>query len=331
MSRLTSLQQQLITDAQSVVIIQAANPDGDSLGSAIGLEDILSEMGKQVSLYCNVDMPKYLRYVNGWDRVTSDFDVHADLAIIVDSTSDTLLSKALETPHVRHYFESHPVLVLDHHGEVESTLEFPHELVIDPAAVATGELIYGLVKESGWPLTPAGAEALMIAILADSLGLTTEATTAASIYTVAELVDKGANPAQIEMRRRQLMRKSPEILRYKGQLIERIEYHLDGALALIHIPWEDIQAYSDQYNPSVLVLDEMRLVENVDVAIAIKTYPDGRLTGKLRTNKPVADKIAGYFGGGGHVYSAGFRVYEAYDQVVRELVTATQKALGENQ
>lgn len=322
-------QKQLLADATSIVIIQASNPDGDSLGSAIGLEDILSELGKKVSLYCNVDMPKYLRYVDGWDRVTSEFDPHADLAIIVDSTSDTLLSKALETPFVRHYLESHPVLVLDHHGEVESTLDFPHELIMDPAAVATGELIYRLVVENNWPLTAAGAEALMIAILADSLGLTTEATTADSIRRVAELVERGANPARIEMKRRELMRKAPEILRYKGRLIERIEYYVGGRLALIHIPWEEIQEYSDQYNPSVLVLDEMRLVEGVDVAIAIKTYPDGRLTGKLRSNKPVADKIAGYFGGGGHVYSAGFRAYEDYDEMLRELLVATEKALQE--
>lgn len=326
---MTDLQKQYLADASSVIIIQAENPDGDSLGTTLGLEDILSELGKKVSMYCHVDMPKYLRHVPGWDRVSADFDVHADLAIIVDSTSDTLLSKAMGTPHIRHFLETHPVLVLDHHGEVESSLSFDHELIMDPLAVATGELVYRLASENDWPISPAGAEALMVAILADSLGLTTEATTSNSIHTVANLVEKGAVPARIEMRRRELMKKSPEILAYKGQLIGRIEYHLDGALALVHIPWEDIQKYSDQYNPSILVLDEMRLVEGVQVAIAIKTYPDGRLTGKLRTNSPVADAIAGYFGGGGHVYSAGFRAYESYDVVLKELVEATDKALKE--
>ena len=107
------------------------------------------------------------------------------------------------------------------------------------------------------------------------------------------------------------------------------EYFLDNKLALVHIPWEDIQEYSDQYNPSVLVLDEMRLVDNVEVAIAIKTYPDGKLTGKLRSNKPVSEAIAGYFGGGGHPYAAGFRVYENYETVLGELLTATEKVLAE--
>jgi phosphoesterase RecJ-like protein len=126
------------------------------------------------------------------------------------------------------------------------------------------------------------------------------------------------------------MKKSAEILKYKGALIERIEYFLDGKLALIRIPWDEIQKYSDRYNPSMLVLDEMRLVENVEIGVAIKTYPDGKLTGKLRSNAPIAATVAGFFGGGGHEYAAGFRVYESIDAIVPELITATDKALKEN-
>ena len=81
------------------------------------------------------------------------------------------------------------------------------------------------------------------------------------------------------------------------------------------------------YNPSVLVLDEMRLVDKVQIAVAIKTYPDGKLTGKVRSNVPIAGTVAGFFGGGGHEYSSGFKVYENYDKIMPELVTAVDKAL----
>jgi nanoRNase/pAp phosphatase (c-di-AMP/oligoRNAs hydrolase) len=74
----------------------------------------------------------------------------------------------------------------------------------------------------------------------------------------------------------------------------------------------------------------MRMVEGVAVAVAIKTYPDGKLTGKIRVNTPVADSIAGYFGGGGHAYAAGFKVFETYDAIIPELLTATEKALREH-
>lgn len=317
----------LINEAHKIIVIQAENPDGDSVGSSVALEEILGDMGKEVVMYCPVDIPKYLRYIGGWDRVVSDFDTNADLAIIVDTAADVLMTKVLETLGARHFLETHPVLVLDHHTTA-SNLSFDHTL-ITADVVATGHLIFAIAQEAGWAINKQAAENLVIAIMSDSLGLTTQSVTAETFYTIGKLVELGASNAVIEERRREFMKKPQEILAYKGELIGRIEYYLDGKLALVHIPWEDIQKYSDQYNPSVLVLDEMRLVEGVQVGIAIKTYPDGKLTGKLRSNIPISETIAGYFGGGGHQYASGFRVYEEYDKIIRELIDATDKALQE--
>lgn len=316
---------QLINDAKKIIVIQAENPDGDSLGSSTALEEILGDLGKEVILYCPVEIPKYMRYIKGWDRVVTDFDTSADLAIIVDTAADVLITKVLETPGVRSFLESHPVLVLDHHTTA-SNLSFEHTL-LTAEMVATGELIYGLATTAGWTINEQAAENLLVAIMSDSLGLTTQNVSANTYRTAAGLHELGARNYVIEERRREFMKKAPEILAYKGELIGRIEYYLDGKLALVHIPWEDIQKYSDAYNPSVLVLDEMRLVEGVELGVAIKTYPDGKVTGKLRANTPIAEQVAGYFGGGGHQYAAGFRAYEDYDTIVKELITATDKAL----
>lgn len=317
---------QLIADAKKIIVIQAENPDGDSLGSALALEEILGDLGKEVVLYCNVEIPKYMRYIQGWDRVTPEFDTTADLAIIVDTVSETLISKTLALNGGRHFFDSHPVLAIDHHTEVTSSLPFEHELLVMDA-VSTSEVIYGLAADAGWSINAAAAENMLVALLSDSLGLTTQNVTSNTYHVAGKLTELGAKVSLIEERRREFMKKSPEILAYKGELISRIEYLLDGKLAVVHIPWEDIQKYSDQYNPSVLVLDEMRLVEGVELGVAIKTYPDGKITGKLRSNLPIAEQVAGFFGGGGHQYASGFRAYESYDTIISELVTATDKAL----
>jgi len=317
----------LINDARKIIIIQAENPDGDSVGSSVALEEILGDLGKEVVLYCPVEIPKYLRYISGWDRVVKDFDAGADLAIIVDTAADVLITKVLETPGVRHFLETHPVLVIDHHT-TESNLTFEHTL-LSAEAVATGEVIYDFSAANDWPINPQAAEDMLVAIMSDSLGLTTQNVTPHTYLVVSKLAELGAKNSDIEERRREFMKKSPEILAYKGELIGRIEYLLSGKLALVHVPWDDIQKYSDQYNPSMLVLDEMRLVEGVELGVAIKTYPDGRITGKLRANTPIAEVVAGYFGGGGHQYAAGFRAYEEYDTIVRELIEATDKALRE--
>lgn len=325
---------QLIDDAKRIVVVQPENPDADSLGSAIALEEILGNTGKSVSLFCAIDMPKYLHYIEGWARVDKEWTGQYDLAIIVDTSAEALLQKALETPGFRHFCESHPVLVIDHHIEGDeggNDLPFPHELVLDDQAAATSELIYDIASQANWSITERAAEAMMASILGDTLGLSTQSVTERTMATMTGLMKCGAHPAVIEQRRREYMKKPADILDYKADLIKRIEYHCDGRLATIHIPWADIEQYSDRYNPSVLVLDEMRLVEGVDIAIAIKTYPDGKLTGKIRANLPVCDQIAGFFGGGGHAYSAGYKIYEEdYHKALHELITATDKILGDH-
>ena len=319
----------LLEGAEHIVVVQAENPDGDSLGSSLALEELFAEQGKKVTLFCTIEIPKYLRYIKGWDRVTTDWPNRYDTAVIVDTTAETLMVKTLATPGIRQSLESHPVVVIDHHADAADELQFSHESLIDLDVVSTGEAIYKLALSAGWSITPQAAEHILISMLSDSLGLTTQNVNAETYQHASELAKLGANPSEIEERRRDYMRKPADILAYKGELIGRIQYSLDGALATVHIPWEDIQAYSDRYNPSVLVLDEMRLVDGVRVACAIKTYPDGKLTGKLRSNIPVSGQIAGYFGGGGHGYSAGFKVYESLETITKELITACEKAIRE--
>ena len=310
---------EFLEDKKRICIIQAENPDGDSLGSAIALDYLLD--GKEVSLYCPVNIPKYLRYFEDWSRVSDEFDFKADGYIIVDTAAKVLLSKLLEDSAISNRLYSAPVLVIDHH-ETEDDLDFPHEAIIE-VCPACAELIYCIAKDRNLKIEKPAAEAIFQGILSDTLGLTSASVNAETFKIAADLTKLGAVIADLEEHRREFMKKSPRILDYKADLIKRIDYSLDGELATVHIPWDDIREYSDEYNPNVLILEEMRLVEDVKVAIAIKTYPDGKVTGKIRTSSdaPIAEKIAGYFGGGGHPFAAGFRTYDTtYDDVVRNLI-----------
>ncbi len=317
-----------LKDKKKICIIQAENPDGDSLGSAIALDYLLD--GYEVSLYCPVDIPKYLHYFADWSRVTNEFDYKADGYIIVDTAATVLLSKLLEDTAIRNRLYNAPVFVIDHH-ETEDDLEFPHESIIE-VRPATCELIYSIAKDQKIEIDTEAAEAIFQGILSDTLGLTSSSVTADTFQYAAELTKLGADISVLEDRRREFMKKSARILDYKADLIKRIEYSLDGQLATVHIPWDDIREYSDEYNPNVLILEELRLVEGVEVAVAIKTYPDGKVTGKIRCNSdaPIGDKVAGYFGGGGHPMAAGFRTYDTtYEEVVRDLVNILPEMLEE--
>lgn len=222
---------------QRLCIIQAENPDGDSLGSAIALDYILQDTDNY--LYCPVDIPKYLHYFPDWSRVEIEFDYKADGYIIVDTASTVLLSKLLEDTAIKNCLYNKPAFVIDHH-ETPDDLDFPHQAIIEPLP-ACANLIYKIAQENHLPINREAASAIYAAISSDTLGLVSPSVTADTMRTMAELIDLGADPAQLDEERREFMKKSPRILDYKADLIKRIDYSLDGLLATVHIPFDDIQ------------------------------------------------------------------------------------------
>ncbi|HJP96107.1 MAG TPA: DHH family phosphoesterase [Candidatus Saccharimonadales bacterium] len=321
--------QQILASAQRIVIIQADNPDGDSLGSALALEQILGDMGKDPYLYCGSGIPSYLSYLPGWDRVSKELPHQFDASIVVDTSAGSLLEN-LSLSGQQGWIAAKPCIIIDHH-DVETTISFAAVTCNHPA-VATGEVIYELAQQLDWPLNLEAKNMLSIAIMADSLGLTTPATSARSIHIIAELVEGGVNIAELETKRREMMRKSPELTRYKGELLQRIEYFDDQRVAVVTIPWEEIQEYSPHYNPSMLVMEDMRLTTNTRVAIAFKLYSDGHITAKIRANygSPIAGALAEHFGGGGHAYSSGFKMDpkgRPFNEVKSECIQYTTQLL----
>ncbi len=230
-----------LKDKQKICIIQAENPDGDSMGSAIALDYLLKDV--EVSMYCPIDIPKYLHYFEDWARITEEFDYRADGYIIVDTASSVLLSKLLDDSAIRNRLYTAPVFILDHH-ESEDDLDFIHSNIIE-VRPACAELVYEVAKATGMDISIPAAEAIIQGIMSDTLGLTSSSVTARTFEIMAELTKLGANVADLEEKRREFMKKSPRILEYKADLIHRVEYSLDGELATVHIPGGDLQEYYD--------------------------------------------------------------------------------------
>lgn len=314
--------------AGSIVIIQADNPDGDSLASALALEEILGEMGKQTQLYCGVDIPDYLKHISGWDRVQKDIPTQFDLSIIVDTSAIILLEK-LETSEYRNWVASKPVIVLDHHAGVVCDIPYATTVLNDNEAVATGEAIYKLADQLKWPLNLQAKTHIASSILADSLGLTSEGTTSFTYRIMADLIESGVDRPALEEARRAFMKMPESIYKYKARLIERTELHSEGKIAFVQVPHDEIMEYSPLYNPAPLIQTDMLQIEGVLVAIVIKHYKDGKLIGSIRSNSGgnIAADLAMHFGGGGHAYAAGFKVTDgrSYETIKSEVIT---KATG---
>lgn len=300
---------ELVDKSERILIIQADNPDGDSLGTALALESLLGNSGKQTYLYCGVDMPGYLRHLRGWDRVSNEIPSDFDLSILVDASTMTLLEKISQSGKFD-LLASKPSIVLDHHGSVENEVQFATVLINDPSVSSTGELVYKLASQLGWKVDADSGQFIMSAILGDTQGLTNNLTTPQTYRIMADLAEIGVNRPLLEEQRREYSKMPPEIFAYKARLIDRTEFHIDGKLALVDVPQQEINQFSPLYNPAPLIQNDMLQTTGVGIAVVLKHYDDGKILGAIRCNPgySIGGQLAEHFGGGGHPYASGFKI-----------------------
>jgi len=321
----------IIDGAKRVVIVQADNPDADSLGSALALEHILGEMGKEPYLYAGVDMPGYLRYMAGWDRVSPELPKSFDASIIVDASTMTLLDK-LALSGQQGQLATKPNIVLDHHQTVDNLVPFNTVTINDPKRASAGELIYLLAKQLEWPVPLAAQEFIMSSILGDTQGLTNQLASSETYRILAEFIDNGVDRPALEELRREYGKMPPEIYRYKADLIKRTEFAADNRIASVIIPQSEINEFSPLYNPGPLIQGDMLQTAGVQLAIVLKSYTDGKITAAIRGNAtaPVAGKLAEHFGGGGHAFASGFKVLDKQlDQLKTDMLAFATQLLDE--
>ena len=300
---------QLVDSAQKIVIVQADNPDADSLGSALALESVLGALGKEPYLYCGVDIPGYLQYLQGWDRVQKDVPNQFDASIIVDASTLTLLEKLQESGHMG-WIAGKPCAVLDHHAVVENPISFATVSIVDDSRSSAGELIMRLCQQLDWQLPLAAMEYITTSILGDTQGLSNQLTSAETYRVMAELTEGGVDRSKLEELRRAATKMPVSILHYKGELLKRAELTHDDKIATVTIPQDEITRFSPLYNPGPLVQGDLLQTQAVQVAIVFKTYDDGKITGAIRCNAgaAIAAELASSLGGGGHPYASGFKI-----------------------
>lgn len=323
---------QLIDTATTVLVLQPEKPDTDSLGSSLALEQILGDIGKEVVMYCQDEVPNYLRILEGWDRVVHDMPNKFDLTILVDCGGPQQIKRTLDKHQAK--LTAKPFAILDHHAN-RSPMPFDTIDVIDPGCAATGEQVAKMATQYGWKINLAAAKAIVPSIMADTLGLSTPTTTADTVQTVAEMVRIGVDMAELRRKREEADALEPDLIALKGRLFQRIEYYADGRIALVVVTPEELTKYADIHDPADLINQEMRMIKGVQIAAVLRDY-DSTLYGRkikisMRANLPIAAKAAQHFGGGGHAPAAGCTVEgRPADEVKNELVQVITGLLDED-
>ena len=288
--------------ARTILILQPDSPDGDSLGSALGLEEILGDLGKQTFMYSYKEPENYLRSQEGWDRVGQALPKHFDLIILVDTGSPALIKSAMEHHHAA--LMSKPFFIIDHHVS-RMDFGFTTTEIVEPGAAAA-EVITRICRELGWGINPAAASKLATAILSDSLNLTTPDATADTLDALSYLVRSGANLYNLYTLKRESSALTSELLLLKGQLLTSITFYVGGRLAVLEIPPAIVAQYKDVAEPYTLVINDMQWTKGVELAAVFKNYGT-KINVPLRSKTGLAAPLAEKFGGGGHPNAAAYR------------------------
>ena len=300
----------LVNEANSILLVVANNPDGDSVGTTLALEEIFADLKKDVWLYCKTQIPLYLRFLDGWDRFVNVLPNKHDLGVMVDNGSMNLLHNS-QIPDLVRRLQSKPFVILDHH-QSQSNIDFA--LVYnDPKASASGQLVYDVAQKLQWSINTQAARHLTSAILSDTLNFCSENMQGNSqpLRIVADLVDQGVDLASLNRKRLEYKHIEPEWVAMKGMLLSHIHFLDNQRIACLVITTDEIKRISPFFNPST-ILDEMHLVKGIKLSLGFKQYTDTqgvlkKITLRIRCHHGcrVARKLAESFGGGGHFYAAG--------------------------
>ena len=305
----------LLSRAERILIISHIRPDGDAVGSLLGLGLMLEELGKEINLVLEDGVPIVFQHLTGADRVMREAVGVYDLVIVVDSSDIERIGSVLDE-----YGE--PDVNIDHHP---TNTHFASLNLVRDNAVATVEIIYDLALALSLPINLPIAEALLTGLLTDSLGFRTSNSSARTLRIAAELMDRGAN-LQV-LYRKAMLEKSFEAIRYWGQGLSRIQ--LEDRLIWTSLTLEDRKIADYTGRDDADLVNVLSRIKETDVCVVFVEQSDGTVKVSWRS-QPGFDvaSIATQFGGGGHKPAAGAEIKGDLERVEKEVLEATRKSLG---
>jgi phosphoesterase RecJ-like protein len=301
--------------AERILIISHIRPDGDAVGSLLGLGLILEGMGKQINLVLEDGLPKVFQHLTGSDRIYREVSGVYDLVVVVDSSDIDRIGSVLDN-----YGE--PDVNIDHHP---TNTQFASLNLVRDDAVATVEIIYDLARELSYPIPLPAAEALLTGLLTDSLGFRTSNTTPRTLRIAADLQEMGADLPKLYYLA--MLEKSLEAVKYWGKGLSKIVQ--EGRLVWTSLTLQDRQEAAYPGRDDADLINILSRIRDTDISIVFVEQTDASVKVSWRA-KPGFDvsRIALLFGGGGHKPAAGADIKGNMQQVIDDVLAATRLALG---
>ncbi len=301
----------------SFVITSHIRPDGDAIGSALGLMHLLEAMGKRVSVVFIDPIPPSLDFLVGRERISRTFPA-ADAAIFLEC--DSIERSCID----RGEYEASPPRItinIDHH---RSGREFADFNWIDPEAAAVGCMIYELAIVAGVEISPAMADCLYTAILTDTGSFNYPGTTAATFAMAEHLVRSGTDPHRIAAE--VYFSNSASKVRLLGVALSHIQ--IEGAVSWSHVTLEEMERVGASVEDCEGVANHLIGIEGVEAAVFLReTQEPDQIRLSLRSRRTLdVSVIAERFGGGGHKTASGCSMEGTLAEVTRRIVDDLSRA-----
>jgi bifunctional oligoribonuclease and PAP phosphatase NrnA len=300
-------------------------PDGDALGSLLGLHGILTQLGKDsVMFLAEKEFPLPVEY-----RFMPLQEVfHEPPADLADRTVVFLDCGNIDRHPVEWLRNGNEILNIDHHHD---NTRFGSINLVDDTASCTAEIVLEIATLLGAGLTPEIATALYVGLITDTGMFMYENTDSRSHRVAATLIEAGVNVNEIY--RRLYERVPTEKLRLLARSLERVERRLDGALSATYVSAEDYAVTGADETLTEGIIDFVRALEGTAVAAVIRDKPNGGGAARkasLRSTDGSVDvsAIARKMGGGGHRRAAGFSSDLPYEELIEFLQAEIVSQLG---
>lgn len=300
------------------------HPDGDCVGSQVGLYHLLRSLGAEVEIFNPDPLARSLRFLAehtpiGDARSGAEVPV-SDVLVLLDCARVGRLGDLGQ----RIRAHAPKVLVIDHH--VGSDQGDGDLCYVDCDAAATGVLVYNLYKALGVEIPQPAAEGIFVSVVSDTGWFRYSNTDPAALRIAAELVARGVRADRVyDNLFREL---DPRAVGLLAEGLATHSYHLGGRLACAALPRELLHRISRAGFETDAILEPIRSVTGVEVACLFKELQDGRVKISLRSMGAAdVQQIAASFGGGGHQKAAGATMGMSLDAAIQAVTARVAESL----
>ena len=306
----------LINDSNSILVLAHESPDGDAIGSALAVYEMVTNLGKKVDVIIP-EMPETFNYLDSVNEVKIKTDDNYDLAIVVDCANAERIGQTNNE-----FSRCKKSIIIDHHI---SNYMYGDLNYVEGTTSSCCQVLYYLFKDWKVEITKKIGNALITGCLTDTNGFRNNDVDKNTFLMAAELLDCGIEIYKIYYQA--ISKKSMPRYMLVKMTLDRLEMLEDGKIAFSYISQEDMENVGAKKGDHEGLVDLGRNIGGVEVSVFMREDDEYRVslrsTGRVNVNE-----IAKKFGGGGHKMAAGIKIKDSFKETKEKVINEIIKELN---